>query len=74
MSCSCASLFVKVDILDHSLGPQLRKEVLEGVLTFLSCGGGGKLSDYFLITLITKFLSPPRHKFPTTYFLNTVVS
>ena len=40
MSCSCASLFVKVDILDHSLGPQLRKEVLEGVLTFLSCGGG----------------------------------
>ena len=46
---------------------------LEGVIIFLSCGGGNYLLDYLLITLITWFLSPSGANF-LLYFLNVGVS
>ena len=47
-----------VVVITYSLGPPLRQQDLEGVIIFLSCGGGNYLLDYLLITLITRFLSP----------------
>jgi hypothetical protein len=55
-----------------SLGPPLRKQDLEGVLIFLSCGGGMYLLDYLLTTLITRFLSPSRANFLLYSFLTLV--
>jgi hypothetical protein len=46
---------------------------LEGVIIFLSCGGGNYLLDYLLITLITRFLSPSGANF-LLKFLNVGVS